>query len=81
MVEQRKEILRAKAERLKMEESFKVENTSETLNIPTDDPDVNPNKKQFNILIDTLLQERGRSISHESVLDENLTLTLAVSSL
>ncbi|KAK7865499.1 hypothetical protein R5R35_014611 [Gryllus longicercus] len=79
VLEQRQAILRSKAESLMMKKSLKKdEDTSETPNIvPTDDPNVNSNKKEFNILIDALLQERGRSISHESVLDENLTLTLA----
>ncbi|KAK7869021.1 hypothetical protein R5R35_003411 [Gryllus longicercus] len=76
IVEQRKELLRAEAKTLQMMGTDKKpEHTPNGALARESDADAN--KKQYNILIDALLQEHGRSLSYESVLDELLTFVLA----
>ncbi|KAK7869019.1 hypothetical protein R5R35_003409 [Gryllus longicercus] len=49
----------------------------EATNGATNESDADPNEKQFSTFIDALLQESGKSISHQSVLDDMLTFLLA----
>ncbi|KAK7865493.1 hypothetical protein R5R35_014609 [Gryllus longicercus] len=76
-VQQRKELLRARAESLWQKGNFKDENSQEATNDATREADADPNKKQFSTFIDALLQENERSISYQSVLDEMLTFLMA----
>ncbi|GLH09388.1 Probable cytochrome P450 4s3, partial [Gryllus bimaculatus] len=77
IVEQRKELLRVRAESLWKKGNFKNENTMEATNEATSEADADPNEKQFSTFIDALLQESGKSISHQSVLDEMLTFLVS----
>ncbi|KAK7869022.1 hypothetical protein R5R35_003412 [Gryllus longicercus] len=55
-----------------IDKKFKI-----TPNVAPGEADANAIKKQYNILIDALLQEHGKSLSYESVLDELLIFFLA----
>ncbi|KAK7865490.1 hypothetical protein R5R35_014607 [Gryllus longicercus] len=77
IVEQRKELLRARAESSWKKGNSKDENRMEATNGATNEYDADPNEKQFSTFIDALLQESGKCISHQSVLDEMLTFSLA----
>ncbi|KAK7869008.1 hypothetical protein R5R35_003398 [Gryllus longicercus] len=77
IVEQRKELLRARAESSWKKGNFKDENRMEAANDAASEADADPNGKQFNTFIDALLQESGKSISHQSVLDEMLTFLVS----
>ncbi|GLH09393.1 Cytochrome P450, partial [Gryllus bimaculatus] len=76
-VQERKELLHARAESSWKKGNFKDENTMEATNDATSEADADPNEKQFSTFIDALLQESGKSISHQSVLDEMLTFLMA----
>ncbi|KAK7869005.1 hypothetical protein R5R35_003395 [Gryllus longicercus] len=76
-VQERKELLHARAASSWKKGNFKDENSLQATNDSTSQADADPNEKQFSTFIDALLQESGKSISHQSVLDEMLTFLLA----